>query len=293
MAADEKVSYCQIDAHLDSNPKIRRAGRDGRDVFEFVLRRVAIARSEGIVPLKYIAPWYLADQLMCSEAEASNGVTRAVTAELICIDEHVGVVRVVGWSPEWGRRPKSNAERQADYRARNRTDSHAAVTDSNGELRDVTKITDQIRSEEIRSERAGARSLPSSGSEQGEISTARGAQAGSATRAHARQQPLPAAWQPTQAAADLARELGLDVNREASQFRRNAKAKGHTYADPDAAFELFLANSNDAGKRKPPKPGATTRSPRPTRTVVEGVELEDDGNGGLRPVSSTGTGDST
>ena len=183
MAIDEKVAYCQIDAHLDSNPKIRRAGRDGRDVFEFVLRRVAIARSEGVVPIKYVAPWYLADQLMCSEEEASNGVTRAVTAELIVVDRTNGVVRVVGWSPEWGRRPKSNAERQAAYRERKSTESPIAVTDSNDKSRDVTKVTDQRRSEEIR--------------ERGSLSVSR--ETPSAARG-ARQQPIPAAWQPTTAA---------------------------------------------------------------------------------------------
>lgn len=118
MALNEKVVYCQIDAHLDTNPKIRRAGRNGRDVFEFILRRVAIGRTPGTVPVKYIEPWYLADQLMMSEDDARDGTSRAVTASLIAIDDAAGVVRVVGWSAEWGRRPKEGAERTAAWRAK-------------------------------------------------------------------------------------------------------------------------------------------------------------------------------
>lgn len=114
--APEKIAYCQIDAHLDSNPKIRRAGRDGRDVFEFLLRRVAIGCTAGTVPIQYIEPWYLADVLMMTEDEARHGTSRAVTARLIEIDETAGVVRIVGWSDEWGRRPKSGAERTRKWR---------------------------------------------------------------------------------------------------------------------------------------------------------------------------------
>jgi len=165
MAADEKVAYCQVDAHLDSNPKIRKGGRDARDVFEFVLRRVAIARAEGFIPLKYVEPWYLADQLMCTEDEARNGMSRAVTAALLAIDEVAGVVRVVGWSPEWGRRPKSNAERQSEFRERNYSKSDDRVTGSNGESHDVTKITQERRGEEKRSEKNSAQNSaqPSAG----------------------------------------------------------------------------------------------------------------------------------
>ncbi len=116
--ADEKIVYCQVDAHLDTNPKIRRGGRDARDVFEFLLRRVAIGRTAGTVPLKYIEPWYLADQLMMSEAEAINGVEKAQAVNLIAIDAGSGVVRVIGWTEEWGRTPKEGSERTKEWRAR-------------------------------------------------------------------------------------------------------------------------------------------------------------------------------
>ena len=116
--ANEKVVYCQIDAHLDSNPKIRKAGRDARDIFEFILRRTAIARTEGTVPISYIDPEYLADQLMMTCDEARHGTSRASQAKLIEVDHEGGLVRVVGWSAEWSRRPKDGRERTAAWRAK-------------------------------------------------------------------------------------------------------------------------------------------------------------------------------
>lgn len=134
---DEKVVFCQVDAHLDTNPKIRKAGRDGRDIFEFLLRRVAIGRTNGTVPLKYVEPWYLADQLMMSEPEAINGIERARTARLIDIDHVIGVVRIVGWSEEWGRKPKDGATRTREYRLR-----QAAVTDVTSRDGVSSQVTD-------------------------------------------------------------------------------------------------------------------------------------------------------
>jgi uncharacterized phage protein (TIGR02220 family) len=149
---DEKVVFCQIDAHLDTNPKIRRGGRDAREVFQFLLRRVAIMRTEGVVPIRYIAPWYLADQLMMTESDASNGVLRAVTAELIHVDNDAGWVRIVGWSDEWGRRPKSNSERQSEYRARKRSESDTAVTNNRYSSLPVTRDNESNVGEERRGE---------------------------------------------------------------------------------------------------------------------------------------------
>lgn len=170
--AEEILSWCKIDAHLDTNPKIRRAGRDGRDVFEFVVRRNSLMRLDGMVPIKYVAAWYLADVLMMSEDEARNGVSRAVTAGLIEVDEGAGMVRIVGWTTEWGRRPLTNTERQEAFRARKespKSNEHSAqVTPSNAESRPVTDVTDQrrgdqIRGEEIRSENKNSARPPAGG----------------------------------------------------------------------------------------------------------------------------------
>lgn len=146
--APEKIAYCQVDANLDTNPKIRKAGRDGRDIFEFLLRRVALGRTAGSVPLKYIECWYLADMLMMSEDEARNGIARAVDAGLIGIDQEGGVVRLLGWTEEWGRRPKEGKERQAEYRAK-----HAkGRPPGDGALRGVTGGDESDAGEERRGE---------------------------------------------------------------------------------------------------------------------------------------------
>lgn len=153
---EEVLNFCKIDANLDSNPKIRKAGRDGRDVFEFVVRRNSLMQLSGAIPLKYIEPWYLADVLMMPEDDARHGVSRAVTASLLEIDTTAGVVRIVGWTPDWGRRPMTDAERQAKRREVKKGakfNNHTPLVTGNRDAsRKVTEVTDQRRGEEIRSE---------------------------------------------------------------------------------------------------------------------------------------------
>lgn len=256
-----KLIFAKLDPGFFSNPKVLKAGRDGRDVFLHVICVNASRGAPGWIPSRHIEPWVLRRELDMTEEQAVTAVTRAVGAELIRID--TDRVEIVGWEEEWGRRALTDAERQKNRRAR--VKSHeSGVTES----RPGHAVTDQRRSEEIR--------------ERGSLSVSR--ETPSAARG-ARQQPIPAAWQPTTAAADFARERRLDVKHEAEQFRLWAKADGKTFADPDAAFMKFMRGSRDIGK--PPKPGATTRAPRPERVQVDGAWFEDDGEGNLRPVAQS------
>ena len=132
MASNEKIAFCQVDAHLDTNPKIRKAGRNGREVFLFILRRVAIARADGEISIRFVDPDYLADQLMMTASDASDGLASAVTAGLLVCQHDFGTLRVVGWTPEWGRFGKSGAQRQAEYMSRKSAKSNNRVTDSDG-----------------------------------------------------------------------------------------------------------------------------------------------------------------
>jgi hypothetical protein len=136
---DESIVFAQVDANLDTHPKIRKAGSFGRQVFEFVLRRNALRGFKGHVPVSYVDPDYLADQLMISPNDAVTGVTKAVTAKLIAIDEAADTVTIVGWHPSWGRRKKEGKERTADWRARNK-----AKSPDHGDARDVhaSHVTD-------------------------------------------------------------------------------------------------------------------------------------------------------
>lgn len=118
---DEAVIFAQVDSDLDSNPKILEAGNLGRQVFEFILRRNARRGFKGSIPLSHIGPAYLARTLMLATSDdAATGVTAAVTANLIAIDEAEGVVRIVGWHASWGKRAKNGAERQAKYKAKHK-----------------------------------------------------------------------------------------------------------------------------------------------------------------------------
>lgn len=135
---DEEIIFAKIDAHLDSNPKVRKGGRDARDVFEFVLRRNALMRRDGSIPLSYLDPDYLADILMMTCDEARHGTSRAVTVGLLEIDTTAEVVRVVGWTHEWGRRAKEGKERTKKWRESKKAKSLQAVTGGDDARRSVT-----------------------------------------------------------------------------------------------------------------------------------------------------------
>lgn len=147
--------YAKVDCMLDSNPKIRKAGRCGREVFLFLLRRNRILDARGILSAGNIDPDYLADQLMMSPEEAVTGVTACCNASLLTITAEN--VAIIGWSDEWAREPKSNAERQADHRRKVKEnklleiDDHNSVTNSNGA--NVTRNANNVRKEKKREEK--------------------------------------------------------------------------------------------------------------------------------------------
>lgn len=108
------IRFAKMAPGIDGHPKIRRAGRAGREVFLFVLRRNADLDRSGRVPLTYVDPWYLADQLMMPEAEAIDGLARCVTAGLLRrAADHVSII---GWDDEWAKAPLDEAERKRRQR---------------------------------------------------------------------------------------------------------------------------------------------------------------------------------
>jgi uncharacterized phage protein (TIGR02220 family) len=146
------MSWCKVSSTLDSHPKIRKAGRLGREVFLFALRRNAHPENPvpGILPADVLDPWFIADQLMMTEEEAVTGVTLCVTVGLLLKNGHC--FEISGWSEDWGKRETVNAERQARYRARLRNDGEQGnpVTVENVTRYNVT--VDQRRLEEKRRE---------------------------------------------------------------------------------------------------------------------------------------------
>jgi hypothetical protein len=220
--------WAKMDAGLDSNPKIFAAGRGGREVFLFLLRRNALLEADGAIPATNVMPEYLARHLDMPVTEARDAVTAAVTHGLIAIEE--GLVRFLGWDTAW-QGPRSDAERAAAYRQRKASkpadgnDSAAPNHDASRPSRDVTlRVTEshRFRGEEKRGEKSvGGRRAPT---------------------------PMPEGWEPNEAARKKAAELGLNADVEASEFRDWTAAKGRTYADWQAAFRTHLASEAKRAK---------------------------------------------
>jgi uncharacterized phage protein (TIGR02220 family) len=149
------LSWCKVASNLDSHPKIRKAGRNGREVFLFALRRNAEPGNPvpGRLPLEMLEDWYLADQLMMSRDEAVTGVTAAVTAGLLARDGNEWVI--VGWDHDWGKTAVPGNERTKRWREKKQlADGVTArdardVTESHG---DACDALDQRRGEETRGE---------------------------------------------------------------------------------------------------------------------------------------------
>lgn len=95
------LPWIKIASNLDSHPKIRRAGRLGREVFMFALRKNGDSFVPGIVPGPMLDPWYIADQLMMTETEAQHGIQQCQLAGLLVqLDSSWSIV---GWDDqEWG-----------------------------------------------------------------------------------------------------------------------------------------------------------------------------------------------
>jgi uncharacterized phage protein (TIGR02220 family) len=108
------ISYAKVDANLDSSPRIRAAGADGREVFLFILRRCAQLDAQGCIPAANVEPEYLAAMLMRDVVTACHGLSRAVTAGLLTVTDTE--VAICGWSDDWSKRPMSEAERQRKRR---------------------------------------------------------------------------------------------------------------------------------------------------------------------------------
>lgn len=129
----EKLLFCQVDANLDSNPKIVAAGGLGAAVFLFVLRRIKVLGTDGWVRARDINPDYLASQLRFSASEMLSGVSAAVRAGLITDIADNGRVHVVGWSEEWDgfrrtrKEPKEETEAEREAKLKKERDRKAAA----------------------------------------------------------------------------------------------------------------------------------------------------------------------
>lgn len=246
--------FAKMAANLDGHPKVRRAGRNGREVFLFVLRKNAELDRSGRVPLSHVEPWFLADQLMMSENDARDGLARAIKFGLLASDDCD--VSIVGWDDEWAKAPLTEAERKARQRSVTAVSGH----DRDNRDRPDCHASDQIRSEESRREEnscavAGAQQ-PIPVVEPVEVKPKK-----------ARKSSLPADWKPNETALAKACELGVDVSHEADCFRDHHVSRATLLADWNAAFRNWLRNAKRFSR------GGGSCAPRnnPTETALAGL----------------------
>jgi hypothetical protein len=212
--------WAKMDARLDTSPKIRKAGRNGREVFLFLLRRnrlLAGGGADGRVPASNIEPWYLAEQLMMSEADAVTGVGNAVTAGLIAVSSDF--VTICGFSEEWGGKAAlSPAEKQKAYRDRQRGQvALPTVTEACNESNALPRREEKRGEENRESGVRAPRRKPST--------------------------PMPSGWVPNQTHVDIAAKLGVDMPVEAIKFSDHAAANDKRFVDWDAGFRTWLRNA--------------------------------------------------
>lgn len=238
--------FAKLDPGFFNNRKILRAGRDGRDVFLAVLCINAGRGGPGWIPGGDLEPWYMAHYLGITQEQARSGIEAVLVAELVEYVEVDGVTRVtiVGWSEDWSRRAKTDAERAHDYRERKKPKTDDNQQPSQSSRDDVTtksRVTDQRRGEERRERRDSLSVFPED-------------------------------WKPDAAAAQLAQDLGLDASGEASKFADRMRSGERKSADWHAEFRNWLRRGAEfqerSGKRKP-KSGAYTTKQRDDAPFLE------------------------
>jgi hypothetical protein len=256
--------WCKVASNLDSHPKIRRAGRLGREVFLFALRRNAEPGNPvpGRLPADELEPWYVADQLQMTETEAITGVTAAIAAGLLAKDGNSYLI--VSWKDGWGKGGGSDAARQARYRENKklREDDGEVVmpTVTRNVTRNVTPVTrnvtqrngdgcyvDQIRGEETNHHTQVASDLPREAPVK-------------------RRKGIPDDWQPRAEERELAARLGLDCDTEADEFKTYWLGDGRPKKDWHQTFR----NRLQAQSKRPPRSGQSGLWPSqstPTRKI--------------------------
>lgn len=126
------VVFAKLAADIHRNPKIRRAGRNAREVFLLVLAINADKGATGAIAADYADPWYLADTLLCSEDEAREGLERAIAVGLL---ERLpnGSIGIIGWDEDkWGRGYShlTEAERKKLKRQKEKAEAEDRASDA-------------------------------------------------------------------------------------------------------------------------------------------------------------------
>lgn len=246
----DPINFAKMAADLDTNPKVRRSGRNGREVYLFVLRRVALLKRPGSIPVSNVDPGYMAHELLMPEADALDGIQAClkqhknpITNELepALLSIHNGEVFVEGWNDDWGRRPLTNAERQQRHRDRKKPGDEGGGEggeDPRNESRGVTRSnasngSDQTREDQKRHTQGDQSDLGGSGSDA--VPPEQSASSSSSQPAVARTWS-PLAWEPGLNDANVyasmeALRIGVVVDFELKKFRVLAFEQGWSERD--------------------------------------------------------------
>lgn len=230
--------FAKLDPAIHRNPKVRKAGRLGREVFIFALCVNADRGATGIIPADYLEPWFLADALQITEAEAKEGLDRAVVAKLIELCPDMSG-RLSGWDDEeWGRSrggSMTEAERKKAQRERDRAERAAKekqpVTDVRTPCPDMSGRPDQSESEK-----------ESDTESEAEIGLA----AKPPAKRSSRKRPairIPDDFAPDDTHRTFAQANALDLDAEVEAFRLHHEAKGSVFASWSAALSTWLRNA--------------------------------------------------
>ena len=248
------IPWAKMASDLDLDPAIIRAGRNGREVYLLLLRRCALGDSRGFVSARHLDPEVIARILMCSVADAQDGIDACLRESLVVTDvrDQRDGVTIVAWEKWNGSRkePLSVTERKAKSRKLKR------------EREQVTKVTEvtteKIREEESREEDQRERepSPPAQGAPVAPPALALVAQNPPAKAARkAPPRPLPADWKPSADHERLASQLGVSAAAEADKMRDWALAKSERGADWEARFRNWLRDSASRSRAGPSRGG--------------------------------------
>lgn len=229
--------FAIVSADIYANRKIRKAGRDGRDVFVFALTRNAARGRTGSFQASELDPDYVADMLQIDAQTAAQGLQRAIDAGLLAIDGEDA--RIVGWDETWARQAIGESEARKLRREKSKTQKETKKQKEN---------RSRYRYREVRT---------SSG--HGPDKTPRASR-------------LASDWKPREEERSRAQELGVDPDREARDFRDHHEAKGSTFIDWNAAFRTWLSKAEQYGRgRKGPRSIAGGRTePHPPESYPDG-----------------------
>lgn len=147
------MDHVRIDPAIDEHPGLERAGWWAARVFELLIKVSGRKDFHGEIPLEYLDPVWLAKRwnLGASDipgADPSALIETGLDALLAIPKKHAVVERrgdalvILGWEDIYGRRAKSNAERQAEYRERQAKERNENNGSNGGSLR-VTRSHDE------------------------------------------------------------------------------------------------------------------------------------------------------